>query len=254
MFEEIRLVDRPKVISDFFRDANTIDRHNHARQFELGLEKKWVTHDCYFCLTSTKLGIDVTDTWHLMHLHNLFPFPIMQRYNFTEDGKRCMPIRAFAGNLTAQLLNKAKEIEEEERTGHKKRKFDNAFLDGSDVQDDADIDINDNESIENTNDAKCDGLSFITNGGNEVKGCKVISTYKDGNGNLHTLCKFPVVQTGERKKKRSRVQPCKTCSKESMYFCFECMKSFCYCEKGKGHGRRCFIKHVPTRTSSRFGD
>ena len=36
---EIRNVDRPQVILDFFRNLNGVDSHNHARQFELALEK-----------------------------------------------------------------------------------------------------------------------------------------------------------------------------------------------------------------------
>ena len=45
---EIRNVDRPQVISNFFCDSNCVDSNYHARQFELALEKKWVTHDCFF--------------------------------------------------------------------------------------------------------------------------------------------------------------------------------------------------------------
>ena len=35
----VRDVDRPDVISCFFKDSNCVDKHNQARQFELGLEK-----------------------------------------------------------------------------------------------------------------------------------------------------------------------------------------------------------------------
>ena len=241
-------MDRPEVISDFFRDANCIDQHNHVRQFELALEKKWITHDCYFRLTTTKIGIDVTDTWHLMHWHRLFPFAVMQRFNFAEDGNRNMPIRTFAGSLAAQLLKKAKVLEEEQSL-LTKRKVECISSDGESYEED-EMEINTNESIEEANN---NGLTYITNGGTELKGCKVVSTFKDGNGSIHTLCKFPVVQTGKKMKRRCRVQPCDVCCKETTYFCFECKKSFCYCEKDRGHGRKCFRHHVPTRTSSRIG-
>ena len=59
---EIRKVDRPHVISSFFRDANGVDRHNHMCQLELALEKKWVTYNPWFRLATTLIGISVTDT------------------------------------------------------------------------------------------------------------------------------------------------------------------------------------------------
>jgi len=36
---QIRMVDCPDVISQFFRDLNAVDKHNQARQFALGMEK-----------------------------------------------------------------------------------------------------------------------------------------------------------------------------------------------------------------------
>ena len=49
-FSEVRLVDRPDAVSKFFRDSNIVDKHNQSRQFDLALEKKWVTNNPYFCL------------------------------------------------------------------------------------------------------------------------------------------------------------------------------------------------------------
>ena len=43
-----REVERLEVLSDFFEMSNAIDRHNQSRQSDLGLEKQWVTQDCYF--------------------------------------------------------------------------------------------------------------------------------------------------------------------------------------------------------------
>ena len=45
-----RHVARPHVISQFFRYSNCVDVHNQARQFELALERSWVTHEAYFRL------------------------------------------------------------------------------------------------------------------------------------------------------------------------------------------------------------
>jgi hypothetical protein len=51
------------VISEYFNDSNVIDSHNQARQGELRLEKRWVTHDCWFRLATTLIGMKVTDCW-----------------------------------------------------------------------------------------------------------------------------------------------------------------------------------------------
>jgi hypothetical protein len=58
----VHLVERPDVISTFFGDSNTIDKHNQARQFDLALETTWLTQDPYFRLSCTLIGINVVDT------------------------------------------------------------------------------------------------------------------------------------------------------------------------------------------------
>lgn len=60
-----RQVPRPQLVAQFFHDSNVIDAHNHARQFELALEKHWVTHDAWFRLDTTFIGLTVTDAWKL---------------------------------------------------------------------------------------------------------------------------------------------------------------------------------------------
>ena len=36
---QVRDVDRPKICSDYFKQSNVIDSHNHLRQFEMALKK-----------------------------------------------------------------------------------------------------------------------------------------------------------------------------------------------------------------------
>ena len=67
----VRQVDRPDVISRFFKDSNKVDKHNQSRQYDLALGKKWVTDDCWFHMATTYLGIGVTDTWKLAGLYHL---------------------------------------------------------------------------------------------------------------------------------------------------------------------------------------
>ena len=64
-------VDRPDVVSRFFQESNCVDKHNQVRQFELALEKKWITDDAYFRLFTTLVGINVVDTWKLASRHRL---------------------------------------------------------------------------------------------------------------------------------------------------------------------------------------
>ena len=59
----VRHVLRPRVISNFFKHSNVVDVHNQARQFELALEKKWVTHEAYFRLYTTYVAFLVTNLW-----------------------------------------------------------------------------------------------------------------------------------------------------------------------------------------------
>ena len=58
-----RKVPRPAVVSNYFSNSNAVDAHNQARQFELGLERLWITHDCWFRIDTTFIGIVVTDAW-----------------------------------------------------------------------------------------------------------------------------------------------------------------------------------------------
>jgi hypothetical protein len=58
-----RNVRRPQLISHYFSLSNRIDNHNHARQYELALEKQWVTQSGFFRLDVTFLGMTVVDCW-----------------------------------------------------------------------------------------------------------------------------------------------------------------------------------------------
>jgi hypothetical protein len=59
-----RNVQRPGVISKYFTDSNAIDSHNHVRQFELALEKRWVDRKGgWFRVITTLIGMSITDCW-----------------------------------------------------------------------------------------------------------------------------------------------------------------------------------------------
>lgn len=100
----VRWVDRPDVISKYFAGSNAVDKHNHVRQFELGLEKCWITHNPYFRLFTTLLGINVVDCWKLSSYHGLFQGYQSNQYT---AGENAVPIKKFASILAKQLLTYA---------------------------------------------------------------------------------------------------------------------------------------------------
>ena len=242
---EIRYVDRPEVISLFFRHSNSVDRINHGRQFELALKKKWVTHDCYFRLTSTFIGQAVTDSKHLMVLHRLFPLSVRKRFATIGGDDRSIPLKSYAGTLAAQLLHRADIVEEEERMDRRKRTILGSDVLSSDVE---------TESIDDTSSHEEDvmGITFVSALGRRFEGCTKIRAFTDGNGSNHTIAKFPIIQTGQAMKRRARVQPCWECGKETTLFCVECKKPFCHSFGSHGHGRKCFQDHIPTRSCDRL--
>jgi len=54
-------------------------------------------------------------------------------------------------------------------------------------------------------------LAYTTISDSVIVRCRPVEMYRDGNGLMHTLAKFPVVQTGKKKKRRSRVQSYVVC-------------------------------------------
>jgi hypothetical protein len=58
-----RPVDRPEIISTYFKKSNGVDKHNQAHQFELRLKKHWRMQNAWFRLVTTIIDIYVTDAW-----------------------------------------------------------------------------------------------------------------------------------------------------------------------------------------------
>jgi len=75
---QIRNVDRPEMISNFFSHSNIIDNHNYLRQALLALEKKWVKQKAYFRIATTVIGINVVDTYLLMRHHKIIDSCVKQ--------------------------------------------------------------------------------------------------------------------------------------------------------------------------------
>ena len=96
----IRHVGRPEIVSTYFEFSNQTDMHNQSRQYDLGLEKRWVTQDPYFRLYTTMLGMTVVDCWKLMRSK----LKVKKRY----------PLLDFADCLALELCKEADTLEKEE--------------------------------------------------------------------------------------------------------------------------------------------
>ena len=65
----VRKVFRPEIVAKYFTKSNSIDVHNQSRQFDLRLEKCWLTHCGFFRIITTIFGICVTDCWNAYRYH-----------------------------------------------------------------------------------------------------------------------------------------------------------------------------------------
>ena len=75
-----------------------VDKHNQARQYELGLEKKWERRNPYFRSSTTLIGINATNAWKLS-LHHLLFAKLQKKHN----AERSIGIVVFAGILSIIL-------------------------------------------------------------------------------------------------------------------------------------------------------
>ena len=187
-----------------------------------------------------------------MNFHSLFPHHVCQQYNYAEEGGT-IPMKPFAGALAAQLLKTADYEEEKERMRFKRSAKVQEVIELSLSEETAStLTLPSNSSVDETIEDK--NKVYKTLSGKRVENCIPLQDFVDSNGAIHTLAKFPVIQTGIKQKKRSMVQSCTICNKETTMFCINCWFAFCYSENNHGHGRKCFQRHVPRRSSGRLAD
>jgi hypothetical protein len=84
-------VERPDVISSYFKDSDAVDSHNHGRQFLLGLERHWRTPNPWFSLDCTFDGITVVDCWKAVRYH-------VPRYEY-------LTVEEFADSMAWDCVN-----------------------------------------------------------------------------------------------------------------------------------------------------
>ena len=110
---QYRQVERP-CISHFLYDfLPLIDEHNKQRQSILGLERCWLTKDCWFRLVTTVVGMSVVDM-HRWHRNKITGGNAVEprEGTYAED----LVVREFADLLTAKLATNKRNRREVART------------------------------------------------------------------------------------------------------------------------------------------
>ena len=229
-----REVERPAAISDFFAESNTIDRHNQSRQYDLAIEKAWVTKDCYFRLSCTMMGMHVTDSWKLADYHKIINYS-------TKSNKRPMTIQRFGGVLGRQLIHYASTCSKAQPHQPQSEK--------------------ENIPPSLTSDSFSFNMSSLSD--NLVDGSSPtvlipIRSLADCQGVVHHQVKLPM-QVGKNGKRYTKQRPCKQCKgrgdqQDTTFYCFTCGLSASFCCPTEKTTRDCFKEHVdeiipPCRTT-----
>jgi hypothetical protein len=217
------MVDRPAIISDFFHDSNTVDKHNHACQHELALEKSWHTSDPWFRLDTSMTGIILTNTWKLAGYHRIYD----QRLKIIEGGKtNPMPIKRFTNILTKQLLEKADNLPS--RTGLSAGPN---GLSGTVSASSGGGSTSSGAVSSLTDDDDNDGVTYVNNYG-VVHKPKILPMTIGKSGKCYTKqCHCDQCTTVENK----------LCS--TSFLCCKCDKPYCLLSASNGC-RNCFIVHT----------
>lgn len=215
----VRFVARPQVISDYFGVSNNIDTHNHLRQFELALEKKWVTTDPYFRIVTTVFGFNNTDAYLLSDYHGLLG----------SHHKR-PSIVEFTSALSYQLMH---YMDDGEPASYRSQQT---------------ISL---ESTVNTSGAVSDissGVSGSTTGTANTEGTSRLLV--DHFGNDHNLRKYDKTKNEKSGRMYHKSRDCFLCKENgirclSCFYCVQCNKTFCTPNhSANGHERDCYFEHV----------
>ena len=171
-------VDRPDIISRLFEGSNCVDKHNQARQFKLGLEKKWLTDNAYFRLLTTMIGVSAIYTWKLASHHHFLSYSQGKNYN----------LLSFAGILSRQLSSLAKKLEAHDHT---------SFVNMTIATSISDMSMN---SFASKKRKKWKLQEWMT--------CEPVKVMFDKNNDSHPLCQFPATVDGKTNNKYRKNRTC----------------------------------------------
>jgi len=206
-------VEQPDIISWFFENSNTINKHN--RQSELALKKWWQTRNPFFCLFTTINGLNVVDCYLLADHHKIFNHQI-------PDKEYKMTIFNFAGVMAHQLIcNVDLLLSLYSPTSQELRSL-------------LSISITTPETT-----------STLTEGDKVVLSLRVLT---DANQQEHHHIAYEKT-TGSKGKKRTKTRPCSLCLTQEKkrrlvgFGCYTCGLILC-CPNAANIKRDCFLQHV----------
>lgn len=217
----VREVPRPRIVSTYFDKSNAIDSHNHVRQFELALEKFWVTQNPWFRLSTTLFGMGVVDCWKAYRYH------LNQKHK-----QKQIPIRSFASLLARELLHNSFCNDREED--------DNKTLPAS-LPGDREAEV----SHHLTPPGPAIDLNIEQSASNGS-----ISSLSSASVGQHRLGKYEefVKKDGGKRTMRNRCRVCLRNGKTSFsrFYCIDC--GVCFCADGTGKKgqlvRMCWSEHL----------
>jgi hypothetical protein len=185
----VRFVDRPEIISKFFERSNMIDRHNHVRQSELALEKRWLTQNPYFRLHTSIVGFNVVDK--LAEHHNIINHRLCsQEYKMT--------MTKFAGVLANQLI----------------KNVDRLLSIYSPISQEVRRLMNEPETIIATKDSSCSSTTTTSTITTTEQLQISLRQLEDTNGIIHHQIKYKI-GTGCTGKRQTKARPCAICLKKN---------------------------------------
>ena len=224
-----RRIARPHMLSEYFQYSNQIDKHNHARQSELAIEKNVVTEDGYFRLFCTYLGITVTDAWKL-YRHGL--------------GEKCdnkdISILAFANILCKTHLLNDYQKKHNESNPHQTLKSLPPLATQQELVFPDKITTSDNVTMSSLGSNTSNGLIQVGSGkyipssfqaSHQSAYCQVTNEYCDAGSSSFS----------DRRRKRGR---CQVCQKKTTTKCSICQQWIC--NQSSATVRTCFFEHQQT--------
>jgi hypothetical protein len=230
-----RDVARPDIVAKYYDGCNIIDVHNQSRQYNLRLEKHWVTEDGFFRLMTTIIGIVITDCWkgYNHHLHDNHRHKGMELLEYTKILAKDMLDNKYPNTPTSKSAYSIMDI------------VPPAVVVASPT---CYID-NDNNNKNNNNVSDWDNATKISTLTSSNSPSEVSS--------VHTLCcnneftSHVKIDGNERKiGKRRRRGKCIICNKNTSFYCKECEPSAkrlkiwcCNDSAGRDGQRTCLSEH-----------
>ncbi len=222
-----RNIPRPGIVDNYYRYNNVIDVHNNYRQHNLGLEKKWITFNPMFRWLTTLTALHVTDCYYLARHHNLLG-PLRN------VGGSPITITQFAGVLSRQLLT----LSQRQSTYDPRIRLpafdprlanqyagEHSFVDSFDDEDEEQfIEDEDEEDLPDIERSPNAIIAEIRYGAYDVKGYML-----DDHEKTHTVCLVHTRTLRGSGKKYRNPHMCSLCKKKNtIVFCMECKRAFCY--------------------------